>query len=185
MDQSPLPESAQEQNAREQIEDRRKHNVALRIVGFGCLGFLLLFASCVICIAVASNSDSPSTTSSPSTREPQPASPANRCKPAPLAIVRKIESGLTAEGGASLSRVRLVDNNDGRPWKFIGAEIVAPGMNGTRAVWATGSLDLNETAFIVTADTMAATFSIWNKPAGGAGFAAQFDDEISVAQQCP
>ena len=76
----------------------------------------------------------------------------------------------------------MLDNNDDRPWHFIGGAMYAPGMEGKIGVWATSYLE--EPALLVAAGTMAAEFSVWDKPAGGASFAAMFDDEIAAVKQC-
>ena len=110
--------------------------------------------------------------------------PTSRCYEAPDWLARQIESGLTAEGlfmGRSFEHVFVVDSNDDRPWHFIGGAMYAPGMDGIIGVWATSYL--KEPALLVAADTIAAEFSVWDKP-GGRRFAAKFDDEIAAVGQC-
>ena len=108
----------------------------------------------------------------------------SRCYEAPDWLAQQIEHGLTAEGlfmERSFEHVFIVDNNDDRPWHFIGGAMYAPGMNGVVGVWATEYLP--ESA-LVAADAMAAAFSVWGKPAGGRNFAAKFNDEIATVRQC-
>ena len=103
--------------------------------------------------------------------------------------MRQIEFGLTAHGDTHLESVNVVDNNDDRPWRFIGGATYGPGMeDGEVAVWvsrATMSLDLDSgDSLLVAADTMADEFSVWGKPHGGERFADKFDDEIRAAEKC-
>ena len=108
-----------------------------------------------------------------------------RCQRLNGPIVDKLTAGITASGDVRLSGVHVIYNNDGRPWRFIGAKIHAPGMeDGQIAVWATGSLDLNQDSLIVAADGMAAEFSIWQRPEGEGRFAEIFDDEIETVKAC-
>lgn len=121
------------------------------------------------------------------TEEPRatPAPVSDRCVPAPPELIQQIEWGLTADGITSFQNVYVVDNNDNRPWRFIGGAIHAPGMDGEVAVWATPSLDLDTgDALLTAADTMAFEFSVWMFPNGNDRFASQFDDEIAIAEEC-
>ena len=108
----------------------------------------------------------------------------SRCLPAPQAVVQKLSWGLTAEGfNTHVEGVQMVENNDDRPWIFIGAEIVAPGMEGERPVWATAYIDADGNADFLAANTMAEEFSVWDK-SGAGGFAPKFDDEIKAVKKC-
>lgn len=108
-----------------------------------------------------------------------------RCQPVPEALIAKLNSGLTIDGGGSVSQVRVVENNDDRPWSFIAGKLDGPGMDGVTAVWATVSLDLNEDTLLVAAEFIAAEFSVWDFPDGGQSrFADKFDDDIALVKQC-
>ena len=115
-----------------------------------------------------------------------PVKDTSRCYEAPDWLARQIEHGLTAEGmfmERSFEHVFIVDNNDGRYWHFIGGAMYAPGMEGVIGVWATEYL--KEPATLVAANTMAAEFSVWDKPFGGTrSFADKFNDEMATVQQC-
>ena len=133
-------------------------------VTLGFLGLILLVAGC-------SSGDASSTAD------------LTRCQLAPDALVNQLSMGLTAAGDASVSHVYVVQNNDGRPWQFIGGRLRGPGLDEAVAVWATASLDLDDLPLLVAADSMAAEFSIWDFP-GGNRFADVFDDEMVAAKQC-
>ena len=60
-------------------------------------------------------------------------------------------------------------------WTFIAAEIVGPGMDGTKATWATASLDLNSGSILLAADGMAREFSIWDFPSRERSY---FDNDV-------
>ena len=77
-----------------------------------------------------------------------------------------------------------MENNNGRPWRFIGGTIHAPGINGQVTVWATASLDLDKQPLLVAAHSMADEYSVWEYPNGGQRFNPRFDDEISKTQDC-
>ena len=150
-------------------------------------GVLLVAAAgfCFLFMACAPVADTPTP---PGTDTPTPSvtvTSTSRCYEAPDWLARQIESGLTAEGlfmERSFEHVVIVDNNDDRPWHFIGGAMYAPGMEGVVGVWATAYL--KQPALLVAANTMAAEFSVWDKPAGGRSFASQFDDEIAAVKQC-
>ena len=160
------------QNAREQNQERRQ----IRRFARGCLiASLAIFLAIVACVVVLVSTGN----GSPSEAEQV------RCRPVPQSLVAKINSGLTAQGNAYLSSAKVVKNNDGRSWSFIAGKIEAPGLNGSKAVWATGSLDLNQDSLLVAADQTAAEFSIWNLAGpSGEGFGSQFDDDIDLARRC-
>ena len=108
----------------------------------------------------------------------------SRCLPAPQAVVQKLSGGVTAEGfNTHVEGVQMVENNDDGPWIFIGAEIVAPGMEGQRPVWATAYIDADGNADFLAANTMAEEFSVWDK-SGAGGFASKFNDEIKAVKKC-
>ncbi len=107
-----------------------------------------------------------------------------RCYHAPSALIQQLNAGLTAYGDAQVIDVYVVDSNDDRPWRFIGGHLSGPGL-GIEAVWATASLDLDNSPLLVAAESMAAEFSIWDFPnRGESRFDAKYNDEITVAGQC-
>ena len=101
----------------------------------------------------------------------------------PSPLLAKISGGLEAEGNVRVVKARMVKNNDESPWQFIAGKLAGPGVDGTILVWATGSLDLDETALLVATDSVTEAFSIWNIPRAGR-FAPKFDDDIQLANQC-
>ncbi len=108
---------------------------------------------------------------------------ASRCIEAPAALVSQLENGLTAYGSATLHSVFYVENNDNRPWRFIGGKMEAPGADGIVLTWATSSLDLDGSSLIVAVDSLSEEFSVWS--ISGAGqFAQKFDDEIEAVREC-
>ena len=78
----------------------------------------------------------------------------SRCDAAPTELVNQISGGLMAGSFSRLERVYIVENNDDRPWRFIGGAIYASGMDGEEAVWATMSLDLDKQPLLVAANYM-------------------------------
>ena len=89
------------------------------------------------------------------------------CRSEPPSLEAKLEAGLTACGDAIPENVKVVYSNlemMASVWKLIGAQIVAPGMDGLTVVWANTSRDLNSESIILAADTVAQGFSIWNFP---------------------
>lgn len=108
-----------------------------------------------------------------------------RCLDAPQRVTWKLGTGITAEGfNTHVTGTQMVENNDGSPWTFISAEIVAPGMEGERPVWATAYIDPQGNADFLAVNTLASEFSVWDKPGGGNDFASKFDDEIRIVKQC-
>jgi len=105
-----------------------------------------------------------------------------RCAPA-LAAARRIEGGLTVDGGGSLSNAQAVRSGDFDSVWFVAAEIDGPGLEerGEIGVWATN--DLTD-GLIFAVDSLAKEFSDWGD---GDSTAAQFsmaNDGAEQARDC-
>ena len=61
--------------------------------------------------------------------------------------------------------VRLMDRSEESSTSRCRAQIMAPGVNGTKAVWVTSSLArLDDNSLLLAADSVAEASSIWNFP---------------------
>lgn len=101
-----------------------------------------------------------------------------RCAPASSVLVSAIESGLTVNGGGSLSNAYIVRSDDFENVHFVAAQIEGEGMGDSAGVWATNGPD--GTGSIFAADSMATEFSDWGS---GPGFTSS-DDGLAEAREC-
>lgn len=104
---------------------------------------------------------------------------ANRCAPAPGALLAAISQGLTVTGGGTLRDGSTVKSNAFSNVWMVAAEIDGPGLegNGDIGIWATN--DTSGAGAIYAVDAVAREFSDWGK-----GSATDADDGASEAKRC-
>lgn len=101
-----------------------------------------------------------------------------RCGRASSALVSAIESGLTVNGGGSLTDAYIVHSDDFENAHFVAAKIEGEGIADAVGVWSTN--DPAGGGSIFSADALAEEFSDWGN---GPGFRPS-DDGFSEARDC-
>jgi hypothetical protein len=102
----------------------------------------------------------------------------SRCKAATPAMVSKIESALTVDGGGSLSNAYIVRSDDFEHVYFVAARIHGPGMEDAVGVW--GVNDPGGGGLLFSANAMAEEFMGMGR---GPGFSSS-DDGLQEAESC-
>jgi hypothetical protein len=103
----------------------------------------------------------------------------SRCEPVPAALVSAISSGLTVNGGGSLSNAQAVRSTSFSKVWFVAARINGSGMGADSVgVWATN--DLAGAGMVYAIDGLAHEFSDW----GVAKDISRSDDGYAEARAC-
>lgn len=99
----------------------------------------------------------------------------------PAALLDGIATGLTADGGATLSNGWAVKSDDFDNVFMVAAVITAPSVDEV-AVWATNSLDT--AALIFAVDGMAQEFSDWGDADKTGAAIRSSDHGVDEAKDC-
>jgi hypothetical protein len=125
------------------------------------------------------------------TQQPKGSPGEARCVPVVKELLRRIESGLTSEGGGRLRDESFaVKSRDFAEVWMVAAEIDAPGLEGIGdiAVWGTNEDPSKKgvTGLIIRANGLAAELSDWGSAAqeGSAADLKATDDGVAQAEAC-
>ena len=107
------------------------------------------------------------------------------CGRAPGSLVADLNSGLTVDGGGSLSNVYTVRSGDFSSGYFVAGDIDGPGLegDGDTAVWLVSGTPANP-GLILSVDGMAKEFSVFPDAARSDAQATMADDGAREAERC-
>jgi hypothetical protein len=109
-----------------------------------------------------------------------------RCENVPQGLVNAIASGLTVQGGGTLSHARAVKSDDYRKVYFISADIDGPGLEGSDDVgtWSkSGPVRVGD-GLIFAVDAVANEFSDWGDGRTTDAMLSMEDDGAEESQDC-
>jgi hypothetical protein len=144
-----------------------------------CIGVLLVLAGAVAGCGESNESSSGGDGGGGSQGE-QTAS----CKPAPKAVLNRIEAGLEVQGGGKLRNGFAVKSADFEKVYMVAADIQGPGLEGNDdvGVWATNSLGAGGLTHAV--DAVAQEFSDWGDADQTDAAITTSDDGVEQARSC-
>jgi hypothetical protein len=120
----------------------------------------------VLVATAATGDDAPRRqTASPPASAPHGTGPVSRCIDAPVALVKRVEQGLTLPAGGRLRAVKAVKSKEFTYLYVIAADIQSPGLDGRNdiGVWSTNSLQ-SDAPLIFAVNHLARRSSNWGSP---------------------